>query len=177
MHEYMHVIIRVLYWAKMRQTVIPKYISLSWALTLVTPMLFKIIWACSTQVTALPATTTVAQLMCGMGESSLSRQRLANGLTTPAAFLLRMLLMQLINSFCLLTAKIYFYNISWYRWSWWQAVQHQESPTASRHNIVEMSAQYLEVGMTIRCRLRWTSGERLMNVWWTVYWNTNITIR
>ena len=52
----------------------------------------------------------VAQLMCGMGESSLSRQRLANGLTTPAAFLLRMLLMQLINSFCLLTTKIYFYN-------------------------------------------------------------------
>ena len=29
MHEYMYVIIHVLYWVKMRQTVIMKYISLS----------------------------------------------------------------------------------------------------------------------------------------------------
>ena len=33
MHEYMYVLICVLYWAKMRQTVITKYISLSWTPT------------------------------------------------------------------------------------------------------------------------------------------------
>ena len=40
MHEYMYVIIRVLYWAKMRQTVIMKYSSLSWTPTVSLLLLF-----------------------------------------------------------------------------------------------------------------------------------------
>ena len=80
--------------------------------------------------------------MCGKGELSLSRQRLANGLTTPAAFLLRMLLMQLINSFCLLTTEIYFYN----KLIQMKLVTGSAAPRISKQpvgTIVEMSARYL----------------------------------